>query len=87
MKEYRRVPLAQLRRRLQVEEYERETPFEAVEWRPAAVRIRMKQHAGEPAVPVVEEGRKVKKGRWWGAWRRVNWARTCMRASTARCAR
>ena len=31
MKEYRRVPLSQLRKRLQVEEYERETPFEDVE--------------------------------------------------------
>ena len=31
MKEYRRVPLSQLRKRLQVEEYERETPFQNVE--------------------------------------------------------
>jgi len=62
MKEYRRVPLAQLRRRLQIEEYERETPFEPVECRPAAVRIKWKQHAGEAAVPAVEVGRKVKRG-------------------------
>jgi Na+-translocating ferredoxin:NAD+ oxidoreductase RnfC subunit len=26
------------------------------------VRIRMKQHAGEPAVPAVREGQKVKQG-------------------------
>jgi Na+-translocating ferredoxin:NAD+ oxidoreductase RnfC subunit len=26
------------------------------------VRIRMKQHAGEAAVPVVREGQKVKRG-------------------------
>jgi len=62
MKEYRRVPLLQLRRRLQVEEYESETPFEKVECRPAVARIRMRQHAGQPAVPVVQEGKKVKKG-------------------------
>ena len=62
MKEYRRVPLSQLRKRLQVEEYETETPFEAAECRPAAVRIKMKQHAGEAAVPTVEAGRKVKRG-------------------------
>ena len=49
MKEYRRVPLAQLRQRLQVEEYERETPFEAGTSQPAAVRIKMKQHAGQAA--------------------------------------
>jgi Na+-translocating ferredoxin:NAD+ oxidoreductase RnfC subunit len=62
MKEYRRVPLAQLRRRLQVEDYEKDTPYEAGEPRPTSVRIRLRQHAGEAAKPVVQEGRKVKKG-------------------------
>ncbi len=62
MKEYRRVPLAQLRRRLQIEEYERPAPFEKVDCRPAAVRIKLKQHAGEPAAALVQPGRKVKKG-------------------------
>ena len=62
MKEYRRVPLTQLRRRLQVEEYEKETPYDAAEWQPDAVRVRLKQHAGEPAVPVVEAGKRVKQG-------------------------
>jgi Na+-translocating ferredoxin:NAD+ oxidoreductase RnfC subunit len=62
MKEYRRVPLSQLRRRLQVEEYETATPFQEVECRPAVVRIKMLQHTGQPAVPVVEEGGKVKRG-------------------------
>jgi Na+-translocating ferredoxin:NAD+ oxidoreductase RnfC subunit len=62
MKEYRRVPLSQLRRRLQIEEYEQATPFQEVECRPAVVRIKMLQHTGQPAVPVVEEGRKVKRG-------------------------
>jgi Na+-translocating ferredoxin:NAD+ oxidoreductase RnfC subunit len=66
MKEYRRVPLAQLRKRLQVEEYERETPYQKLDWRPAAVRIRMKQHAGQAASPVVQEGKKVKKGQLIG---------------------
>jgi len=62
MKEYRRVPLTQLRHRLKVEDYERETPFDDVECRPAAVKIKMKQHAGQAAAPVVEAGKKVKKG-------------------------
>jgi Na+-translocating ferredoxin:NAD+ oxidoreductase RnfC subunit len=62
MKEYRRVPLAQLRKRLQVEEYEKETPFDDVQYRPAAVRVKMRQHAGQAAVPCVEEGRRVRKG-------------------------
>ncbi len=62
MKEYRRVPLAQLRKRLKVEEYERETPFQELECRPAAVRIKLKQHAGEAAIPAVEPGQKVQAG-------------------------
>jgi Na+-translocating ferredoxin:NAD+ oxidoreductase RnfC subunit len=62
MKEYRRIPLAQLRKRLHIEEYESETPFEALTLQPAVVRIKMKQHAGHPASPVVGVGAKVKKG-------------------------
>ena len=62
MKEYRRVPLSQLRRRLQVEDYERETPFQNVECRPTAVRIKLKQHAGQAALAAVQEGKKVRKG-------------------------
>jgi Na+-translocating ferredoxin:NAD+ oxidoreductase RnfC subunit len=62
MKEYRRVPLAQLRKRLQVEEYERETPYMETAAKPAAVRIKLKQHAGEAAAATVKEGQKVKRG-------------------------
>lgn len=66
MKEYRRVPLAQLRRRLQVEEYEKETPYMEVDCRPSSVRIKLKQHAGQPAVAVVKPGDKVKPGQLVG---------------------
>lgn len=66
MKEYRRVPLSQLRRRLQVEEYERETPYEQGTSQPAVVRIKLKQHAGQAANPTVQEGKKVKKGQLVG---------------------
>jgi Na+-translocating ferredoxin:NAD+ oxidoreductase RnfC subunit len=66
MKEYRRVPLSQLRKRLQVEDYERETPYEAINFRPASVRIKMRQHAGQPAIPVVEAGKRVQKGQLLG---------------------
>jgi len=66
MKEYRRIPLNQLRRRLQVEDYERETPFQKVECRPAVVRIKLKQHAGEAAAAAVETGRRVKRGQLVG---------------------
>jgi Na+-translocating ferredoxin:NAD+ oxidoreductase RnfC subunit len=66
MKEYRRVPLSQLRRRLQVEDFERETPFEEGVSQPNAVRVKLKQHAGQSASAVVAEGKKVKKGQLVG---------------------
>jgi len=62
MKEYRRVPLASLRRRLRIQEYERDAPFAEIECRPAVVRVKMRQHTGEPAVPTVRAGQKVKEG-------------------------
>ena len=62
MKSARRVPLPMLRKRLKVEEYERETPFDPVVHKPAQVRLMLKQHAGKPAVPVVKAGDKVKPG-------------------------
>ncbi|HUQ90780.1 MAG TPA: 4Fe-4S dicluster domain-containing protein [Bryobacteraceae bacterium] len=60
MKEYRRLPLSMLRQRLQVESYECETPFQASEPAPFQVRIKLKQHAGQPAVPIVKEGDTVR---------------------------
>ena len=62
MKEYRRVPLSQLRRRLQIEEYEKPAPFEKVECTPAVTRVKMSQHSGQPARPAVNEGEKVRAG-------------------------
>jgi Na+-translocating ferredoxin:NAD+ oxidoreductase RnfC subunit len=66
MKEYRRVPLAQLRKRLKIEEYEADTPYVETSFRPAAVRIALKQHAGQPARPAVSEGTRVRNGRTVG---------------------
>ena len=62
MKEARRTPLAALRRRLKIEEYERPAPLDAARCEPARVRIRLRQHAGKPARPVVETGQKVSAG-------------------------
>jgi Na+-translocating ferredoxin:NAD+ oxidoreductase RnfC subunit len=62
MKEMRRVPLQMLRKRLKVDEYESETPFDAVDWKPKKVRLLLSQHVGKPASPVVEEGAAVSKG-------------------------
>lgn len=62
MKEYRRVPLAQLRKRLKVEEWECDAHFRPQQPEPAEVRILLKQHAGKPAHAVVKEGDSVKAG-------------------------
>jgi len=62
MKEYRRVPLAQLRKRLRVEEYETDTLFAPLDLRPRSVRIKLSQRAGKPARPAVKEGDAVEAG-------------------------
>jgi Na+-translocating ferredoxin:NAD+ oxidoreductase RnfC subunit len=62
MKEARRVPLVQLRKRLKVEEYEKETPLRKIAFSPERVHIKMQQHVGKPACPVVKKGQSVKRG-------------------------
>lgn len=59
MKEHRRVPQALLRKRLKVEQYEGETPFEDEDLEPKAVKIKLSQHVGVPATPKVSTGDKV----------------------------
>jgi len=66
MKEYRRVPLSMLRKRLHVEEYECEAPFAEASLRPARVRIKLKQHAGQPAGACVSIGDNVAVGQTVG---------------------
>jgi Na+-translocating ferredoxin:NAD+ oxidoreductase RnfC subunit len=62
MKEYRRVPQSQLRKRLRVEEYDVETPFVELNYQPQSVRMKLRQHAGKPAQPVVKPGAKLRRG-------------------------
>ncbi len=62
MKECRRVPLSMLRKRLKIEEYEREAPFADVPLEPRSIRLKLSQHAGVPAKPAVQAGQRVKAG-------------------------
>jgi len=62
MKDSRRVPLSMLRKRLKVEEYEAETPYDGAELHPASVRILLKQHAGKTASSLVSAGDRIKAG-------------------------
>jgi Na+-translocating ferredoxin:NAD+ oxidoreductase RnfC subunit len=66
MKEYRRVPQAMLRKRLDVEKYDGPTPYTAGEPEPARVRVRLKQHAGQVASAAVKQGETVKAGQCVG---------------------
>jgi cobalamin reductase len=62
MYEYRRTPLKQLIQRLGIEEYDRPTPFQQVDCRPATVRIPLTQHIGTAARPTVSVGQYVARG-------------------------
>jgi len=59
IKEGRRVPLKQLRKRLKVEEYEKETPYNNERPQPNAVKILLQQHVGAPAKATVQIGDSV----------------------------
>lgn len=63
MKESRRVPQSQLRKRLKVDQYDVETPFEEIDFVPDEVKIKLQQHIGKPARPVVNIGDYVKEGK------------------------
>jgi Na+-translocating ferredoxin:NAD+ oxidoreductase RnfC subunit len=62
MKDSRRVPLAMLRKRLKVEQYEAETPYDARDLPVTQVRILLKQHAGATGHAVVAAGDHVTAG-------------------------
>lgn len=62
IKEGRRVPLKQLRKRLNVEQYEAETPFTKERPQPNAVKILLQQHVGGPAKATVKIGESVNVG-------------------------
>lgn len=62
MKEARRVPQSQLRRRLKIDQYDVETPYEEIDFVPEEVKIKLQQHIGKPAKATVSVGDIVKEG-------------------------
>ncbi|MGD0695098.1 MAG: 4Fe-4S dicluster domain-containing protein [Terriglobia bacterium] len=62
MKEGRRVPLSMLRKRLKIEEYERDAPYADVDLQPRSVKLKLAGLPGAPARPVVSAGQRVKAG-------------------------
>lgn len=58
----RHVPLKQLMGKLGITEYDVQAHFEEREFQPKKVRLPLLQHVGEPALPAVKKGQKVKRG-------------------------
>ena len=62
MKDARRIPVSQLRRRLKLDEYESEAPYDPTQVVPETVWVKLDQHVGKPATAVVNPGDGVEKG-------------------------
>lgn len=62
MKEYRRVPMSMLMRKLGLEAYDADAGWQEVRCNPSRVRIPLKQHAGAPASPLVRVGDRIQRG-------------------------
>jgi len=60
MFEYRKVPSAKLKQRLDVTMFHDEGPLRQLDMHPDVVRVPLRQHAGTPARPAVKEGDRVK---------------------------
>lgn len=58
----RRVPVSRLIRKLGLANFKNEGPLLEPDWRPACVTMPLKQHAGVPAQPLVQDGAVVVKG-------------------------
>jgi Na+-translocating ferredoxin:NAD+ oxidoreductase RnfC subunit len=66
MKEYRRVPMKLLMKKLGVEDLDAEAPWREVDARPNVVRVALKQHTGVASRPVVSPGDRVRRGQLLG---------------------
>jgi len=62
VRDFRKVPVSKLVRRLGLEDYNKPAPWNAASCAPASVKILMSQHIGAPCVPAVKEGQRVEKG-------------------------
>ena len=58
----RKIPLGRLMQRLEVTPYDSHLPFFEDEIQVDKVTIPLQQHIGQPALPVVKKGDRVKKG-------------------------
>ena len=62
VRDFRKVPVSKLVKRLGLEDYNKDAPWNGSEYGPARVRVMMAQHIGVPCAPSVKEGQRVEKG-------------------------
>lgn len=62
MAENRLVPVSRLVSRLNIGDYNRKAPLDETEYQPKRVALKLRQHIGAPAVPVVNVGDQVVLG-------------------------
>jgi Na+-translocating ferredoxin:NAD+ oxidoreductase RnfC subunit len=62
VRDYRQIPSARLVQRLGLSQYDGPAPFDPRKVEPVRVVLRLQQHTGAPARPVVDEGQRVLEG-------------------------
>ncbi|MGD9567141.1 MAG: 4Fe-4S dicluster domain-containing protein [Sedimentibacter sp.] len=62
MMDYRKIPVKRLIERLNLKKYDKDAPFEDIDYKFSKVTIRLRQHIGVPADVVVLEGQAVSEG-------------------------
>ncbi|KAF0127470.1 MAG: respiratory-chain NADH dehydrogenase domain-containing protein [Elusimicrobia bacterium] len=62
LRDFRKVPVSRLVKKLGLEDYLKDAPYEDFRYRPGSVRIQLSQHIGAPCSPTVKEGRRVRRG-------------------------
>jgi len=61
-REYRKVPVSRLEKRLEIDKYESSTPITDFGAEVEEVKLYLTQHVGAPSVPVVKVGDRVSRG-------------------------
>lgn len=66
MQAYRHIPVSSLMKKLGLTAFEDVGPLTDLDWKPASVRVPLKQHVGQPAVARVRVGERVREGQTIG---------------------
>ncbi len=61
-RQFRKVPVSRLKKRLEIDKYESMTPLSGFTADIGKIKLYLSQHVGAPAIPVVTEGSSVKRG-------------------------